>query len=307
MSLHAGIFKHGMSISKAYLADVSKPEERASVLGYYNAISSSGFIVGPLISGYLAEWDPTLQLSLLAAASVLMTNFFLILFLLPPSEQGSRKLGKSPGRVNSGFMFPLIDFPDLYSGINVFKGFHWREIKGLIAIRFLGSLAVMMFRTNFPVFMEENFSLSNADLGKMMSYNGITSTIASATCGTLSKYYPSFSRHPFRGFLLMFVSLFLLVLSPNSVYIMVCLFVLSLATTYLRISMVNLMLESGRPDEKGAIVGFMYSLSSVSRMLVPSLVGVAQEFSSLLCAYLSTALAATAMLGIAFLKPVKKC
>lgn len=302
MCIHAGIFKHGLSISKAYLVDISNPEDRASVLGYYNAISSSGFIVGPLISGYLADWDPTLQLSLLMAAVVLSVNFFLVLFLLPPSTQASQKPAKLDSNV--GYL-QFIDLDKFFHSVNLFKGFHWREMKGIIVIRFLGVFAVMMFRQNFPVFMEENFSLNNADLGKVISYNGITSAIASATCGTLSKHYPGFSNHPFCGFLLLFFSLVLLVLSSNMVYILVCLFVLSLSTSYLRICMLNLMLESGRPDEKGAILGFTYSLSSISRMLAPSVVGVAQEFGSLVCACFAAFLALAAMLGVGMINPAR--
>lgn len=291
--IYSGLFKHGLSISKAYLVDISKPEDRASVLGYFNAISSSGFIIGPLISGYVANWDPTLQLSLAVGAAIFALNFFIVLFLLPSSEQNSVANGKK----SRGYLW-FINFDDLYRTVTVLKGFHWRDMKDIIVIRFLGIFAMMIFRQNFPVFLEENFSLSSADLGKVISYSGMTAAIASAICGTMSKYYTGFSKHAFRGFILMFISLDLIVFSSNLVHVLVSLFLLSLSTSYLRISMLTMMLESGRPDEKGAILGLTYSLSSISRMLAPSVVGVAQEFGSLACCSLAAMLALAALLGI---------
>ena len=70
----------------AYLADIVSSQERQSVLGMFNACSSLGFIFGPLIGGYLADRDPSLQLSVLAGAGVFGLNFVLVAVLVPSTS-----------------------------------------------------------------------------------------------------------------------------------------------------------------------------------------------------------------------------
>ncbi|KAG9492469.1 hypothetical protein GDO78_000785 [Eleutherodactylus coqui] len=50
-----GIFKHSLSISKAFLSDLVSEKERPHVMGRFNSASSMGFILGPVVGGYLTE------------------------------------------------------------------------------------------------------------------------------------------------------------------------------------------------------------------------------------------------------------
>lgn len=54
-SFYEGIYKHSQSITKSFLADVTSKDQHASVMGNFNAASSFGFIVGPLVGGHIAE------------------------------------------------------------------------------------------------------------------------------------------------------------------------------------------------------------------------------------------------------------
>ena len=65
------------------------------------------------------------------------------------------------------------------------------------------------------------------------------------------------------------------------------------------------MLERGREEEKGAIVGLANSMSSVSRMLAPSIVGVSQEYSVEFAGYLSSVLALLAA-GVVLRYPIER-
>ena len=66
---------------------------------------------------------------------------------------------------------------------------------------------------------------------------------------------------------------------------------LSLSTANLRICLLSVMLQRGRAEEKGALVGLANSITSISRMLAPSIVGVSQEYSVELPGYLGAVLA----------------
>ena len=69
--------------------------------------------------------------------------------------------------------------------------------------------------------------------------------------------------------------------------------------------MLSLMLHRGREEEKGALVGLANSMSSLSRMLAPSIVGVIQDYSVEMAGYLSAVLALLAA-GVVLLNPIEQ-
>jgi len=54
----AGICGASYTIANAYLADITKPEERARVFGLMGAAFGLGFVIGPAIGGLLGEFGP---------------------------------------------------------------------------------------------------------------------------------------------------------------------------------------------------------------------------------------------------------
>ena len=179
-----------------------------------------------------------------------------------------------------------------------FKLFHWENLTEVILIQFLASFAMLIFRTNLPVFLEENFVLSGSRYGQMMSFSALASTVFSATCGIVSKFYQNNnSRQLVHFMVLLSVSLTAFTFSSHLSYVLILLATVSLSTSNLRICMLNLILLQGREDEKGAIVGFTTTLTSIARMLTPTMVGVLQEFGSRAAGLASVSLALLALLG----------
>ncbi len=287
----AGILKHGLSIEKAYLADITIAEERAGTLGYFNAISSVGFIIGPLLSGYLADIDPSLRLSFLTGSMIYTINFFCVLLFFPSSQNISIGMAQKSNASLNGHKH--------HTGRKelTFKGLQKRGMKQIIAIRFLTILSVLIFRYNFSVFMEETFATSNTMLGQITSFKSTVSVIASATCGYMAVYY-NHSRCIVYFVALLVISLLLTTLTFNFYVVLVCLVLLSFSTSNIRVSMLSIFLQIGGEKDRGAIVGISDSISSFCRMLAPSLVGVAQEYGSRLCVGFATALALLALVGM---------
>ena len=291
--------KHGLSVSKAYLIDISDSSERQAVLGLFNACSSLGFIFGPLTGGYLADLDPTLSASFLATASVFVVNFCLVALLVPSlninrsSSNGTSKISSNLHiQQNTGSISYYLK--QLVSSVNIFKGIHWWVISDLIFLRFLLTFSTLIFRKNFPIFLDEHFGVGYKTLGQIFSFKGIAATIAAATCGYISKQYSDHSKQITHFALLMAVSIFLITVSPTVSLLVAFLIPLTVATSNLRICMLAVMLERGRADEKGAIIGLGNSISSFSRMLAPIIVGLTQEYSTEATGYLSFILALTA-------------
>ena len=295
--------KHGLSVSKAYLIDITDGgSERQAALGLFHACSSLGFIFGPLIGGYLADWDQSLSVSFLAGASVFVVNFCLVALLLPSLNTHSstsngatvtdKKGGSSRQQQSVGGVSYYLK--QLVSSVNIFKGIRWWGMSDLIFLRFVSTFSVLIFRTNFPIFLDVHFSVGYKTLGKIISFNGVAAAIAAASCGYISRLYSDRSKQITHFTLLMAVSIFLITASPSIPLLVALLIPLSVATSNLRICMLTVMLERGREDERGAIIGLGNSISSLSRMLAPSIVGLAQEYSTEAAGYLSFVLALTA-------------
>ena len=293
---YAGILKHGLSTGKAYLTDIAESKDRQSVLGMYNAITSLGFIFGPLIGGYLADWDPTFQLSLVFGATIFMLNFILVVVVVPPLQRKeSTKSGdKEPG---------------MRPSMNIFKGIHWMELMDLILLQFLMTFSMIIFRSNFSVFLEFHFHVDYKTMGKVISFSAVASAIASATVGRISKLYSNHQTQLIHFTMLLAISVTAISISPSLPVSIVFLIPLSLSSSNLRICMMSLQLQRAREDEKGAIIGLSNSINSVSRMLAPTIVGLAQEQSSEMPGYVSSGLSLVAVAVMAmyqFERPKKE-
>ena len=55
---HTGYFKQTLNITKAYMADMTPPDQRTASLSWLYAAKSMGFIVGPLCGGFLYKTYP---------------------------------------------------------------------------------------------------------------------------------------------------------------------------------------------------------------------------------------------------------
>ena len=58
--------------ASAYIADISKPEEKAARFGLLGAAFGVGFVLGPIIGGLLGEWGP--RAPFYAAALIALIN-----------------------------------------------------------------------------------------------------------------------------------------------------------------------------------------------------------------------------------------
>ncbi|CAL8322657.1 unnamed protein product [Merluccius merluccius] len=80
-----GLFKHSLSICRALLSDLVSESERPLVMGHFNAASSVGFILGPVVGGYLAEHEGGFYMSSFTCAAIFLLNAGLV-WMLPWSE-----------------------------------------------------------------------------------------------------------------------------------------------------------------------------------------------------------------------------
>lgn len=70
-----GLFKHSQELSRAYLADIVPRSQHSYVFGRFNSMSNIGFIIGPVIGGYVVD-----HLGGFYSVSMLTAGIFLLNF-----------------------------------------------------------------------------------------------------------------------------------------------------------------------------------------------------------------------------------
>ena len=81
--LVAGATSANVAAATAFIADVSPKKERAGRFGLIGATFGAGFVIGPALGGFLAEYG--LRLPFYAAAGLSFANLLYGLFVLPES------------------------------------------------------------------------------------------------------------------------------------------------------------------------------------------------------------------------------
>lgn len=84
-----GVTGANVSILMAYIADITKPEERAPYFGKLGAVVGAGFIVGPAIGGFVSRFGSNVPAYLAAAITVfsLIWGYFFLPESLSPEQR----------------------------------------------------------------------------------------------------------------------------------------------------------------------------------------------------------------------------
>lgn len=87
--LFSGAMQANVAIANAYVADITAPEDRARRFGQLGAMFGIGFILGPVIGGWLGHYD--VHWPFFAAGSMAILNWCYGFFVLPESLPPDRR------------------------------------------------------------------------------------------------------------------------------------------------------------------------------------------------------------------------
>ena len=146
----------------AYVADVTPPERRAKSFGMIGAAFGVGFIIGPLIGGFLGDID--LRLPFWFSAGLALLNFGYGLFVLPESlapEHRSRRFDWSHANP-FGAIKLLARYPQVF---------------GLAAVVFIANLAHYVYPSIFVLYADYRYQWGQKEVGYVLALVGVLSVI----------------------------------------------------------------------------------------------------------------------------------
>ncbi|HJW46483.1 MAG TPA: TCR/Tet family MFS transporter [Lysobacter sp.] len=151
--------------ANAYVADITAPEKRAQAFGMIGAAFGLGFIIAPVIGGWLGEID--LRLPFWGAALLALCNFAYGWFVLPESlakEQRTAKFDWSHAN-------PL-------GSLKLLK--RYPRVFGLAAVVLLINLAHYVYPSVFVLFADYRYHWGPRMVGYVLAVVGVFSVLVNA-------------------------------------------------------------------------------------------------------------------------------
>ena len=158
----SGLTAGNISATQAYVADVTRPDERTRAYGLVGAAFGAGLLFGPALGGVLNLVDP--RAPAFGAAALLGLNFVFGYFRLSESLPAERRAIKPlRQQVNPfGVLVPLVRRPVLRAP--------------LLAI-FLFNVALTGFQANFAVFADARFGLGPTEVSALFVASGLANIL----------------------------------------------------------------------------------------------------------------------------------
>lgn len=155
--IFSGITGASITTASAYIADVSNDDDRAKNFGMIGAAFGVGFIIGPVIGGFLGQYGA--RVPFYAASILCLINFLYGYFILPESLDKEHRRPFNWRRANPvGSLLQLRKHP---------------EILGLISTLVLVYIAGHAVQTNWTFFTMYKFGWSEKVVGLSLGVVGL--------------------------------------------------------------------------------------------------------------------------------------
>ena len=257
----AGACAGNIAAAQAYIADITKPEERAKGMGLIGAAFGLGFIIGPALGGLLAGNNPaTADIETpawVAAGLSFLALWGVILFLpesLPVDLRGMH--GGSRSRLKA--IWNVLGRPVL---------------SRLILIFFLVILAFAGMESTFALWAIEQFGWGPGQVGYVFAYVGVLSAILQGgLIGRLARRFGE-ERLLLCGLALIGTGLLAMLFAHSIPRLAFAVSALALGMGLTQPSLNSLISRRAGREEQGEVLGVSQSVGSLSRVLGPAAAG----------------------------------
>jgi MFS family permease len=254
-----GFFSGTVGVCQSYIADVTKPEQRARSIGYLGAAINLGFVIGPAIGGLLAAPErglpgfraPILVSAAIAGLAALWCAFVLRESHAPGAARPLPKWGEAFGMVSAN---PLL--------------------ARLFAIAFVGIGAFASMEAVFGLWTERNFRWTTHQVGLTFIAVGATGFLVQILLiGRATKRFGE-ARVIVTGLAVLASSMLLqpVIREPIAAVALMSLLMaghsIAFPSTGAQIS------RSTNPQLQGSINGLLMASNALARILLPPLIGL---------------------------------
>nr|WP_241093822.1 TCR/Tet family MFS transporter [Xanthomonas sp.] len=163
--IFSGVFSASFTTANAYIADVTPPDKRAQAYGLMGAAFGLGFVVGPLIGGWLGEVH--LRAPFWFAAALALLNFLYGWLVLPESLPADQRTARFDWAHANPF-----------GALQLLR--RYPQVFGLAAVIFLANLAHYVYPSIFVLFAEYLYRWGPKEVSWVLSLVGVCSIVVNA-------------------------------------------------------------------------------------------------------------------------------
>jgi DHA1 family tetracycline resistance protein-like MFS transporter len=256
-----GLTAGNLTVAQAYISDVTEPENRAKSFAMIGIAFGLGFLVGPAVSGYLAQFSNVYPI--LAAAGLSFTSIMCTYFLLAPvTPHAAPETEGGRGSRRAAYI----------------ESFKDGQLAPMLWQFFAFTLAFSTLYSGFALFAERRFTHNGMpfgpkEVGYVFAFSGlIGALIQGGGIGSLVKTFGE-SRLVQMGFATMALGFALLSEASQLLYLLIAITFLTFGSAILRPSLTSLITTRAARHRQGMVIGLMQSLMSVAQIVAPVVAG----------------------------------
>lgn len=239
------------------IADISPSSDKAKNFGYMSAIINSGFILGPGIGGFLAEFSHRLPFYV-AGVSGLVALALSIIFIHNPKKATTDGFTKYQ--------------PELLSKIN------WKVFLTPIILTLVLAFGLSAFETLFPLYTADKAHYSPLDISIAITGGGIFGAVFQVFF--FDKFMKYFSELTFITYALIYSAIILIALTITHSYwtIMLVSFVVFIGFDMIRPAITNYF-SNIAGDRQGFAGGLNSTFTSMGNFIGPLVAGTLYDIN----------------------------
>ncbi len=267
--LLGGVGGANISTASAYIADITKPENRAKGMGLIGAAFGLGFILGPAIGGILSEYSystPFLFSAFLAFINTLLAYFKLPEPAIDPEnllDANSKKYIEKRQK-NRMKRFDLKTFKFVLQE---------PKLRHVMLLFFLITVAFTHMEVSFALFMKARHGMDAQGAGWILAFMGFLMVlIQGGLIGPLSRQFGE-SKLIVIGSFCMAVALFTMAMSETMDLVFIATSFLAIGNGLNHPSLTSLASQNATPEYQGTALGLYQSFGSLARIVGPPLAG----------------------------------
>ena len=281
-----------LTLAQAYISDVTEPEDRAQSFGIIGIAFGLGFLVGPAISGFLAQFD--YRYPIFAAAFMSFTSILATTFLLPKARTIHPPAGtEGPG----GRRLSIVQWGEYV------RYFKQPELAPMLWQFLSFTFSFSMFISGFPLFCERRLTWNGhpfgpVETGYTWAYVGFLGIFLQGPgLGRMVKRFGerALSRAGFAAYIVGYA----LIAFTHSIPMLMLAGTVMVLGGLVRPTLTSLISHATPREEQGVVMGLTQSINSISQIAAPLLGGLMIEHSLLNGWGMAAALVAAAGFALA--------
>ena len=243
-----------MTVSQAYISDITEPKHRTRVYGYSSGVFGAGLIFGPFIGGVLSRINYSVPMFF--AAAITLVSIVLVILFLP--ETITKKTDNISLSLND--VLPINDVKRFVKTPNV---------RNSLLMFFIYNIGFQLFISNFSLLAETQLHVGADQVSFYMAWIGILRVIIQTVL--IARILRSLNEKLTltTGTVAMIVSMVTIAFSADYLFVFVPLIFLAYGTGVSRPILTSKLANSVKQKETATVLGVNNSLNSVAQIITP--------------------------------------